>query len=181
VPEFTVIAAPEFEAVPERDGTRTGAFILADFTRKIVLIGGTKYAGEMKKSIFGVMNFPAARARRAAHALLGQRGRGWRTALFFGLSGTGKTTLSADPGTPADRRRRARLEPRRRLQFRGRLLRQMRRPERGERAADLPRHPLRLGAGKRDSRSGTSEPDYSTFADGEHPRRLSRSSSSTTR
>ena len=57
VPEFTVIAAPEFEAVPERDGTRSGAFILADFTRKIVLIGGTKYAGEMKKSIFGVMNF----------------------------------------------------------------------------------------------------------------------------
>ena len=57
VPEFTVIAAPEFEAVPERDGTATGAFILADFTRKIILIGGTKYAGEIKKSIFGVMNF----------------------------------------------------------------------------------------------------------------------------
>ncbi|MGA2084797.1 MAG: phosphoenolpyruvate carboxykinase (ATP), partial [Terracidiphilus sp.] len=50
-PEFTVIAAPEFEAVPERDGTRSGAFILADFTRKIILIGGTKYAGEIKKSI----------------------------------------------------------------------------------------------------------------------------------
>src|SRR5208337_526787 len=56
-PEFTVIAAPDFEAVPERDGTRSETFILADFTRKIVLIGGTKYAGEMKKSIFGVMNF----------------------------------------------------------------------------------------------------------------------------
>jgi len=55
--EFTVIAAPEFEAVPERDGTRSGTFILADFTRKVILIGGTKYAGEMKKSIFGVMNY----------------------------------------------------------------------------------------------------------------------------
>ena len=57
VAEFTVIAAPEFEAVPERDGTRSGTFILADFTRKVILIGGTKYAGEMKKSIFGVMNY----------------------------------------------------------------------------------------------------------------------------
>jgi len=57
VPEFTVVAAPSFEAVPERDGTATTAFILADFTRRIILIGGTKYAGEIKKSIFGVMNF----------------------------------------------------------------------------------------------------------------------------
>src|SRR5580658_7728514 len=100
-PEFTVIAAPEFEAIPERDGTRTGAFILADFTRKIVLIGGTKYAGEMKKSIFGVMNFllpqrPVDDAVLPMHcsANVGAKGD---TALFFGLSGTGKTTLSADP------------------------------------------------------------------------------------
>jgi phosphoenolpyruvate carboxykinase (ATP) len=57
VPEFTVIAAPEFEAVPERDGTHSSTFIITDFTRRIILIGGTKYAGEMKKSIFGVMNF----------------------------------------------------------------------------------------------------------------------------
>jgi phosphoenolpyruvate carboxykinase (ATP) len=56
-PEFTVIAAPEFEAVPERDGTHSSTFIITDFTRHIILIGGTKYAGEMKKSIFGVMNF----------------------------------------------------------------------------------------------------------------------------
>src|SRR5262249_18508892 len=56
-PEFTVIAAPEFLSDPQRDGTNSDAFIITDFTRKVVLIGGTKYAGEMKKSIFGVMNF----------------------------------------------------------------------------------------------------------------------------
>ncbi|HUY80648.1 MAG TPA: phosphoenolpyruvate carboxykinase (ATP) [Acidobacteriaceae bacterium] len=97
VAEFTVIAAPEFESVPERDGTRSGTFILADFTRKIILIGGTKYAGEMKKSIFGVMNYLLpARDVFPMHcsANIGADGN---TALFFGLSGTGKTTLSADP------------------------------------------------------------------------------------
>jgi len=97
VAEFTVIAAPEFEAIPERDGTRSGTFILADFTRKIILIGGTKYAGEMKKSIFGVMNYLLpARDVFPMHcsANIGHDGN---AALFFGLSGTGKTTLSADP------------------------------------------------------------------------------------
>jgi phosphoenolpyruvate carboxykinase (ATP) len=95
--EFTVISAPEFQAVPERDGTRTGTFILADFTRRIVLIGGTKYAGEMKKSIFGVMNYLLpGRDVFPMHcsANIGDNGE---SALFFGLSGTGKTTLSADP------------------------------------------------------------------------------------
>lgn len=96
-PEFTVIAAPEFLADPARDGTRSAAFILADFTRRIVLIGGTKYAGEMKKSIFAVMNFLVpGRDVLPMHcsANVGQDGH---SALFFGLSGTGKTTLSADP------------------------------------------------------------------------------------
>ena len=55
--EFTIVAAPEFQADPQRDGTRSEAFIVVSFTRKIVIIGGTKYAGEMKKSIFGMMNF----------------------------------------------------------------------------------------------------------------------------
>ena len=95
--EFTVIAAPEFEAVPERDGTRSGTFILADFTRKVILIGGTKYAGEMKKSIFGVMNYLLpARDVFPMHCSANIAANG-ETALFFGLSGTGKTTLSADP------------------------------------------------------------------------------------
>ncbi len=97
VAEFTVIAAPEFEAVPERDGTRSGTFILADFTRKIILIGGTKYAGEMKKSIFGVMNYLLPNRDVFPMHCSANIGADGNTALFFGLSGTGKTTLSADP------------------------------------------------------------------------------------
>src|SRR6202046_1474868 len=96
-PEFIVIAAPEFEAIPERDGVRSGTFILADFTKKIVLIGGTKNAGEIKKSIFGRVNYiPPPRIVFPMHcsANIGPDGA---SALFFGLSGTGKTTLSADP------------------------------------------------------------------------------------
>jgi phosphoenolpyruvate carboxykinase (ATP) len=95
--EFTVIAAPEFEAVPERDGVRSGTFILTDFTKRIVLIGGTKYAGEMKKSIFGVMNFLLPGRNVFPMHCSANIGADGTTALFFGLSGTGKTTLSADP------------------------------------------------------------------------------------
>jgi ATP-dependent phosphoenolpyruvate carboxykinase len=112
-----VIAAPEFEAVPERDGTASSAFILADFTRKIILIGGTKYAGEMKKSIFGVMNFHCAAAGRAAHALLGECGRGWGDGALLRAFGHGQDDALGGPGAAADRRRRARLEPDRGLQF----------------------------------------------------------------
>src|SRR5271154_3958270 len=100
-PGFTVIAAPEFEAVPGLDGTHSGTFIITDFSRRIVLIGGTKYAGEMKKSIFGVMNFllpqrPFGDVVLPMHCSANV-GAGGDMALFFGLSGTGKTTLSADP------------------------------------------------------------------------------------
>ncbi|MDH3396034.1 MAG: phosphoenolpyruvate carboxykinase (ATP), partial [Nitrosopumilus sp.] len=96
-PEFTILCINDFKAVPEIDGTRTDVFILIDLTRKIVLIGGTEYGGEMKKSMFGVMNFLLPdRGIFPMHcsANIGEKGD---TALFFGLSGTGKTTLSADP------------------------------------------------------------------------------------
>ncbi|MGO8719080.1 MAG: phosphoenolpyruvate carboxykinase (ATP) [Acidobacteriaceae bacterium] len=97
VPEFTVIAAPEFQAVPDRDGTRSSAAILVDFTRKIVLIVGTKYAGEIKKSIFGILNFLLPQRDVFPMHCSANVGEDGVTALFFGLSGTGKTTLSADP------------------------------------------------------------------------------------
>ncbi|HEX5132105.1 MAG TPA: phosphoenolpyruvate carboxykinase (ATP) [Candidatus Krumholzibacteria bacterium] len=96
-PRFTVIDAPGFFADPAIDGTRSEAFILVHFGRGIVLIGGTSYAGEIKKSIFTVMNcLLPLRGVLSMHCSANE-GPAGDTAVFFGLSGTGKTTLSADP------------------------------------------------------------------------------------
>jgi len=97
-PEWTIIAATDFLANPEVDGTRQSNFTILNFTRKIILIGGSGYTGEIKKGIFSVLNFilPEQRNVLSMHcsANVGKEGD---TAIFFGLSGTGKTTLSADP------------------------------------------------------------------------------------
>jgi phosphoenolpyruvate carboxykinase (ATP) len=96
-PGFTILHAPEFEADPARHGTRTGTFILLNFARREVLIGGTRYAGEIKKSVFGVLNYMLPLKGVLSMHCSANIGPAGDTALFFGLSGTGKTTLSADP------------------------------------------------------------------------------------
>ena len=96
-PDFTVMAMPSVKADPTRDGTRSETFILVNFARRMIIIGGTQYAGEIKKSIFTTLNYllPAKNVfPMHCSANVGEHGD---VALFFGLSGTGKTTLSSDP------------------------------------------------------------------------------------
>jgi phosphoenolpyruvate carboxykinase (ATP) len=98
VPQFTVVNLPSFKADPKRHGCRTETVIAVNFTKNIVLIGGTSYAGETKKSVFTMMNWAMpARGVLPMHCSANDAKDGSGSALFFGLSGTGKTTLSADP------------------------------------------------------------------------------------
>ena len=96
-PEYTVVDLPNFKADPARHGTRSEVFILVHFGRKLVLIGGTHYAGEIKKSIFTILNYTLPLQGVMSMHCSANIGRDGDTALFFGLSGTGKTTLSSDP------------------------------------------------------------------------------------
>ena len=96
-PNFSILHAPEFQAEPARHGTRTSTFIVLNIARRMILIGGTRYAGELKKSMFTVMNYLLPKQGVLSMHCSANIGKGGDTALFFGLSGTGKTTLSADP------------------------------------------------------------------------------------
>lgn len=97
VAEFTVLHAPEMLADPQRHGTKTNTFIVINFAKKLILIGGTRYAGELKKSIFTVLNYLMPKQDvLSMHCSANDDGNS-NIAIFFGLSGTGKTTLSADP------------------------------------------------------------------------------------
>src|SRR5437588_3196607 len=96
-PEFTIINLPGLKADPAADGTRSPTFILMDFQQRLVLIGGTSYAGETKKSVFTILNYLLPQRGVMSMHCSANVGQSGDVAIFFGLSGTGKTTLSADP------------------------------------------------------------------------------------
>ena len=97
VPEFTILDAPRFHAIPEEDGTNSEVFIVINFAERLVMLGGTSYAGEIKKSIFTILNYVLPRKGVLSMHCSANVGAQGDVALFFGLSGTGKTTLSSDP------------------------------------------------------------------------------------
>ena len=96
-PTFTVLHAPEFKGDPATHGLRTGTFVVLNLAERMILIGGTRYAGELKKAMFTVMNYYMPKQGVLSMHCSANIGVAGDTALFFGLSGTGKTTLSADP------------------------------------------------------------------------------------
>ncbi|HTX17676.1 MAG TPA: phosphoenolpyruvate carboxykinase (ATP) [Bacteroidota bacterium] len=97
VPDFTVIAVPGFKGIPQIDGTATNTFIVLNFAQRLCIIGNTAYAGEIKKSVFTILNYLLPLQGVMAMHSSANIGKEGDTAVFFGLSGTGKTTLSADP------------------------------------------------------------------------------------
>ncbi len=97
VPDFTIIAVPSFKSIPQIDGTASETFIVLDFARRVCIIGNTAYAGEVKKSVFTVMNYLMPLQGVMSMHSSANIGKDGNSAIFFGLSGTGKTTLSADP------------------------------------------------------------------------------------
>ncbi len=99
IPQFTILHAPNFHAIPELDGTHSEVFVVINFDQQLVLVGGTQYAGEIKKSIFTVLNYLLPQKAVLSMHCSANIGADGDVAIFFGLSGTGKTTLS--PTQPA--------------------------------------------------------------------------------
>ncbi len=99
-PDFTILHAPNFKAVPAVDGTASEAFVVLNFDKREVLIGGTEYGGEIKKSVFSILNYLLPLKDVLSMHCSANVAKNGDTALFFGLSGTGKTTISADPERP---------------------------------------------------------------------------------
>jgi phosphoenolpyruvate carboxykinase (ATP) len=97
IPDFTIVHAPNFKSTPERDGTRSEVFIIISFAHKVLLIGGSSYLGEMKKSVFSAMNYLLPKAGALSMHASANVGEAGDSAVIFGLSGTGKTTLATDP------------------------------------------------------------------------------------
>ncbi len=98
IPEFTVMSVPSFKALPQIDGTLSPTFILMNFAQKLCIIGNSGYGGEIKKSVFTILNYLLPLQGVLSMHCSANVGKDGDSALFFGLSGTGKTTLSADPG-----------------------------------------------------------------------------------
>ena len=174
-PQFTVIDVPSFQADPLRHGTNTGVFILLNFEQRLVLIGGTSYAGEIKKSIFTVMNYLLPQQNVMPMHCSANVGADGDVALFFGLSGTGKTTLSSDVARNLIGDDEHGWSDRGVFNIEGGCYAKMIRLSRRGRAADLRHHPpLRHRARERRRRSGDARArSRCRSLHGKHPRRLS--------
>ena len=180
--QFTVVNLPSFRADPKRHGVRSETVIACNFAKRLVLIGGTSYAGETKKIGLHLSQLPDAREGRDADALLGQRRHGRRLGGVLRPLRHRQDDAVGRSQTHAAGRRRARLVGRRHLQFRGRLLRQDHPPLEGSRARDLGGlQPLRHGARERHPRTRHARARFRRRpADREHALRLSAATSSPT-